>query len=375
VYIKFPEMKKLILICTIGSVLASCGHPENIKETTGLKNSKDTITISSGSSILDKLEKEKIALSQYKFELVTSGTVKAIPNNYALIAAPFAGRITRSFVRLGQEVQAGSPVFEISSPSYYETGKAYYQTKEEMYLAHKNLLRQKDLLKKGVGIQKDLEEAEVNYALKKKDFENAYASLKVFQVDTTNLVLGQPLIVRSPIKGSIVENKIVIGQYIREDSDPVATVTELSNIWVAGQVKEKDIRYITDTAEVGIKLIAFPEKEIKGRIYHINSIIDEDTRSIQVLIECRNTDRIMKPGMYVTAHFDHIVKDAIVIPSSAIYQMDDAGYVFLDLGKNRFLKRKIEILTQDNDKALIKSGLEPGEEIIINGGLYLLGEN
>jgi len=368
-------MRKLILICVTGSVLASCSHNSTIKETTDFKNTEDTITVSANSIILNKLEKQKISASQYKFELITSGTVKAIPNNYALIAAPFAGRITRSFVKLGQEVNAGSPVFEISSPTYYETGKAYYQTKEEMYLAHKNLLRQNDLLKKGVGIQKDLEEAEVNYALKKKDFENAYASLKVFQVDTTDLVLGQPLIVRSPIKGSIVENKIVIGQYIKEDSDPVATVTELSNIWVAGQVKEKDIRYITDTAGVGIKLIAFPEKIIKGRIYHINSIIDEDTRSVQVLIECRNTDRIMKPGMYVTVQFNHIVKDAIVIPSRAIYQMDDAGYVFLDLGKNRFLKRKIEILTQDNDKALIKSGLEPGEEIIINGGLYLLGEN
>lgn len=368
-------MRKLILIFITGSLLASCSHTGTIKETAEVKNTKDTITISPNSNILSKLVKQKISIRQYTFELITSGTVKAIPNNYALIAAPFAGRITRSFVRLGQEVQAGSPVFEISSPTYYETGKAYYQSKEEMYLAHKNLLRQNDLLKKGVGIQKDLEEAEVNYALKKKDFENAYASLKVFQVDTTDLVLGKPLIVRSPIKGSIVENNIVIGQYIKEDSNPVATVAELSNIWVAGQVKEKDIRYITDTAEVGIKLIAFPEKIIKGRIYHINSIIDEATRSIQVLIECKNSDRIMKPGMYVTAQFNHTVKNAIVIPSSAIYQMDDAGYVFLNLGNNRFLKRKIEILTQDNDSALIKTGLEAGDEIIIKGGLYLLEEN
>jgi membrane fusion protein, heavy metal efflux system len=359
----------------MSSVLASCGHTTGSKEAPESKNTGDTITLSPGSSIIRKIENQRISTRRYTYELITSGTVKAIPNNYALIAAPFAGRITKSFVRLGQEVNAGAPVFEISSPTYYETGKAYYQSKEEMYLAYKNLSRQKDLLKKGVGIQKDLEEAEVNYALKKKDFENAYASLKVFQVDTTDLVLGQPLIVRSPIKGSIVENKIVIGQYIKEDSDPVATVAELSNIWVAGQVKEKDIRYITDTAEVGIRLIAFPEKVITGRIYHINSIIDEDTRSIQVLIECKNHDRIMKPGMYVTAQFNHTVDDAIVIPAGAIYQMDDAAYVFLDLGKNKYLKRKIEVLTQDNDSVLIKSGLKPGDDIVINGGLYLMEEN
>jgi len=368
-------MRKLLLLCILATGYASCKHTEPVKESAGIETGKDTIVISSTSPVLNKLEKQIVTVHPYSYQLTTSGIVKAIPNNYALIAAPFAGRITRSFVRLGQEVQAGSPVFEISSPAYYETGKAYYQSKEEMFLAIKNLKRQKDLLARGVGVQKDLEEAEVNYALKKKDFENAYASLKVFQVDTAELVLGQPLIVRSPIKGCIVENNIVIGQYIREDSNPVATVTELSKIWVAGQVKEKDIRYITDTAEVGIQLIAFPEKAIKGRIYHISSVIDEETRSIQVLVECKNSDRIMKPGMYVTAHFNHTIDNAMVIPVKAIYQMDDAGYVFKDLGNNKFLKKKIEILTEDKDSALVKSGLADGDNIIVNGGLYLLDEN
>ena len=40
-----------------------------------------------------------------------SGIVKAIPNHYAEIASPFAGRVTRSFIRLGQKVDKGqSPV-------------------------------------------------------------------------------------------------------------------------------------------------------------------------------------------------------------------------------------------------------------------------
>jgi cobalt-zinc-cadmium efflux system membrane fusion protein len=368
-------MNKYILIFIAVFVFVECKHGNITKQAPDYNITRDTVTISDNSSIINKLEEQKINIRPYTFELTTSGTVKAIPNNYALIAAPFAGRITKSCVRLGQEVKAGAPVFEISSPSYYETGKAYYQTKEEMDLASKNLKRQKDLLSKGVGIQKDLEEAEVNYALKKKDFENAFASLKVYQVDTSDLVLGQPLIVRSPIKGTIVENKIIIGQYIKEDSEPVATVAELSKIWVVGQVKEKDIRYVTDTAEVDIKLIAFPEKVIKGRIYHINSIIDEDTRSVQVLIECENKDKIMKPGMYVTAKFNHTIENAVVIPSKAIFQMDDAGYVFIHIGKNRYLKRKIDILTEDNDSAIVKTGLEEGDEIIVTGGMYLLEQN
>ena len=42
--------------------------------------------------------------------------------------------------------------------------------------------------------------------------------LKVFQIEPEDLVLGQPLIVRSPIAGEIVTDRIVIGQYIKEDA-------------------------------------------------------------------------------------------------------------------------------------------------------------
>ena len=70
-----------------------------------------------------------------------------------------------------------------------------------MELALKSLNREKDLMKNKVGVQKELEEAEVNYELKKKDYENMVAALKVFQINPDEMALGQPLIVRSPIAG------------------------------------------------------------------------------------------------------------------------------------------------------------------------------
>ncbi|MBI5539083.1 MAG: efflux RND transporter periplasmic adaptor subunit [Bacteroidia bacterium] len=365
-------MYKLFMVCIAAMSFVACNQENETLETKNYNVSNDTITITDSSSILKNIETNKVNSRPFTFKLTTAGTVKAIPNNYALVAAPFAGRITKSYVRLGQEVNAGSPIFEISSPTYFETGKDYYQAKEEMYLASKNLKRQNDLLNKGVGVQKEVEEAEVNYALKKKDFENALASLKVFQVDTSDLILGQPLIVRSPIKGTIVENSIVIGQYIKEDSDPVATIAELSKIWVAGQVKEKDIQYINDSTEVEITLLSFPNEIITGHIYHINSIIDEDTRSVQVLIECENKNKIMKPGMYVTVKFINKVDDAIVVPAKAVFQMYDASFVFIHIGKNKYVKQKIEMLTTDKDSAVIKTGLNPNDEIITKGGFYLM---
>lgn len=332
----------------------------------------DTFFVDEKNEILQKLKIEMIIPVPYKKKITISGVVRAIPNYYAEVASPFSGRITKSFVRLGQHVNVDSPIFEISSPSFFEAGKVYYQSKQEFQLAEKNLKRQKDLLANGVGIQKDVEEAEVTYELTKRDFENSISSLSVFHVRPDELVLGQPLIVRSPIQGEIVDNKIVLGQYLKEDAEPVAIVAELSKVWVAAQLKEKDIKLVHQTDEVEISLTGISDSHFKGKVYHISEILDDETRSVQVFIECVNKERDLKPGMYVTAQFSDSSDFSILIPISSVLQMDDSCFVFRQLTRNTFVRCPIIIDGTDNNRVIIKSGLKAGDKIVSLGGTLLL---
>lgn len=367
--------KDRIFYCiVIAMLISACTKTADNQKQTGISTHGDTITVINHSAIAKKLSIQTVKKENYNFGLTTSGAVEAIPNNFAQVAPPFAGRVTKSYVHLGQQVKAGSPIFEISSPMFYETGKAYYQAKQEMELAQKNFKREKDLLNKNVGVEKDMEEAEVNYELKKKDYENALASLKVFQINPSQLVLGQPLIVRSPINGIIVDNKIVIGQYVKDDSDPVATVAQLNKIWVKGQVKEKDIRFIHESDKVDIKPVSFPDRVISGSIYHINNMLDEETRSVGVIIECNNSDMLLKPGMYAAVDFRNSIPGSIAIPSKSVFQMNDNSYVFLQIGENQFLKRTIKAFNIEKDRTIVEGGLEGGDKIVVEGGVYLLDE-
>jgi membrane fusion protein, heavy metal efflux system len=370
--IKNEEMRFPYILLFITIALSACNNKKKSTDTNSYSLLGDTIVLEERTIIQEKIKVETVKIEKYNQKLATSGIVKAIPNNYAQVAAPFSGRILRSFVKLGQHVAVDAPIFEISSPSFFEASKGYYQSKQEMQLASKNLKRQQDLLRNGVGVQRDVEEAEVNFELMKRDYENSIASLKVYHVNPDELVLGQPLIVRSPIKGEIVENNIVIGQYLKEDAEPVAIVAELNKVWVVGQLKEKDINAIHEADSVVIKLPGVPETEILGKVFHISDMLDEATRSVQVFIECDNNDRSMKPGMYVTAQFSEIAQNSILIPSSSVLQMEESSFVFVRLGKNKYLKRSIETAGTDNERIIIKSGLNAGEEIVTEGGFYLL---
>jgi len=364
-------MKKIVYICIVAMATA-CNSKTDFAENKNYTLQGDTIIISDNSVLKSKLSIETVKTELYHKKITTSGIVKAIPNNYAQIAAPFSGRITKSFVKLGQKVKVGSPIFEISSPDFNEACMVYFQAKQEMQLADKNLKRQRDLFENGVGVKKDLEEAEVNFELTKRDFENSIASLNVYNVNSEEIVLGQPLIIRSPIQGEIVENNIVIGQYMKEDAEPVAVVAELSKVWVVGQLKEKDISSIHESDEVEIKLPCLSDKIIKGKVYHISEILDEDTRSVQVFIECDNSDRIMKPGMYVSVQFSNPEEIAMLISEHSVLQQEKSSFVFVHLRDNKYIKRNIEIEGIDNKRLVLKSGLKPNEEIICEGGFYLL---
>lgn len=355
--------------------MTACNVKNDTQQQSEILSAGDTVIISENSNLHNKIKTEIINSELYRTVISTYGIVQAIPNNYAEIAAPFTGRIIKSFVKLGQHVSIDAPVFEISSPSFFEASKLYYQAKQEMQLANKNLKRQLDLYNNGVGIQKDLEEAEVNYKLNKRDYENAIASLKVYKVNPEKLVLGQPLIVRSPIAGDVVQNNIVIGQYLKEDADPVAVVAELSKVWIVGQVKEKDISSIHKSEEVEITAAALSDKLIKGKIYHISDILDEETRSVQVYIECDNSDHSLKPGMYVSVKFIEQPKNSILVPSTSVFQKEEGSFVFIDKGNNKFVKRDVQITGAVDGRILLKSGLNTGEHIVSEGGYFLLEFN
>ncbi|RHJ85431.1 efflux RND transporter periplasmic adaptor subunit [Parabacteroides sp. AM08-6] len=366
-------MKRIYMLLLAAIVLSSCHtNKQDEGDTTDVTLKGDTIQIGVGSPILSRLKTEKVATEPYRMEFSTSGVVKAIPSNYAEIASPFAGRIAKSFVRLGQKVVPGSPIFEISSPDFFETGKAYYQAKQEMELALKSLKREKDLLSNKVGVQKELEEAEVNYELKKKDYENAEAALKVFQINPDELVLGQPLIVRSPIAGEVVKDNIVIGQYLKEDANPVIIIANLNKVWFVAHVKEKDMSLVQALDDVEIHLVALPEQPFSGQIYHISEMLDEETRSVEILIECDNSSRLMKPAMYGTVTLSDKAAEVIRIPTSSILQEEDANYVLVALGNHNYRKQKVTVGKSRDNKTVILSGLKPGDEIVSTGAFYLI---
>ncbi|NLU95512.1 efflux RND transporter periplasmic adaptor subunit [Chitinophaga sp. Ak27] len=363
-------MKKNLI--AVGMLTVTACHPVKQTDTAVTAVSKgDTIALPAGAPLRNNLHTAVVESLPYRLQVSTAGIVKAIPTRYAEIAPPFGGRVTRSYLQLGMKTQPETPLFEISSPAFFAAQKVFFQEKSQLQQAERAWKRQQDLVAHGVGTEKDLEEARTAYEVEKKEYENALMGIRLFKANPGQLSLGQPLVVRAPVAGEVIDNKVVLGQFLKDDAASVATIADLSEVWIAGQVKEKDIRFIHRDDDCDITIAALPGIALKGKVYHINAVVEDDTRSVPVLVTVANPSHALKPGMYATVNFMAPSVLALQIPATALLQGSEAPYVFTVTPDGRYVKRTVVTGSTQDSMLVITSGLREGDRIVTRGASYL----
>ncbi|NLZ94552.1 MAG: efflux RND transporter periplasmic adaptor subunit [Bacteroidales bacterium] len=353
-------------------VLASCSSKKEEQQPTTYTLRGDTIVVDDNSIIAPKLKTTSIKSSSHQLEMFSTGTVRAIPNFYAEIAPPFSGRVTKVYAKLGMKTQPGTPLFEMASSDFTEVQKTLLQAKSELKSAKNNLERQQDLHEHGVAALRDMEEAQTQFDMHQQEYDNAAANLKIYGVNAENFTFGQNLVVSSPIAGEVIVNDVVLGQYITDNDEPHVKIAQLNKVWVVGEVKEKDLGFITQLEEARITLSAYPDKEITGKIYHIDEVVDEDTRSVKVMIECENEDSLLKPGMYVSVKFIDVSRETVLVPAKSVLQYNDRSFVYVEASKGNYIQRFVETGVSVEDNIIITKGLVENESIVTEGAFYLL---
>jgi len=385
-------MKYLVISYTMlyAVFFVACGNHHASKEEADLTFHHDTVVINENAPVLGQIIVQKAQLQDFSAEFRTVGTVRPVAGKLAEIAPPFAGRIVRSFVQLGQKINAGAPVFELGSSEFYEAVKAYYAAQSGNEVAQRNYSRQKELATHGVASQKDLEQAQSEASIARQELELAKASLQIFNIDVTAMSsgitvehsdvgannysptkAGQPLQVVSPIAGEVIKSNITIGSYVKEDAEPLAVVADLSKVWIAALVKEKYFGAITKGDRVEIYIDVQPRKIIWGTIYYIGEMLDEETRSLEVIVACDNATRELKLGMFCEVHFLSAPTQAIILPTTAVMQEQEGDFVFVETAKGRFVRRKVVTEMVFKQTIRIVSGIAEGERVVVEGGIYL----
>lgn len=180
--------------------------------------------------------------------------------------------------------------------------------------------------------------------------------------------------VKSPLSGTVGRLYLDRGSTIGLET-PVALIARMDRVKVEFSIPEKDMVKVSKNQEARIKVDAYPDRIFNGKVTRLSPVVDPMTRSAYAEVFLSNPDHRLKPGMF--AEIDIVVvssKGAVVVPKEAILEELGSGnsFVFLFEGGSA-VKRVIETGISQEEKVEVKSGLSPGEKMVIAGHHYLKG--
>jgi len=366
----------IVLSIVLGALIgpAAIGCHENAERAAAppeLERKGDTLVIPDKSPLRQKLSFGTATNEHFEIRLPVPAVVEPDPSRFAKVYPPLAGRVAKLHVSLGDNVSSGQQLATMDSPDFMAAQNDLIKAKSALALAERNLSRQKDLLEHKVAAQKDVEQAESDFAQAKGEYDRATRRLNSLGLKISEESLGQPLEVFSPVAGRVVDLTSAIGEFRNDATSPLMIVADLSTVWLTASVQEKDISQIKSGEDVEAVFAAYPNEIFHGKVRSIGDLLDPDTRAIKVRVIFANTDGRLRPGMFASVTFIGFTEAAVVVPTSSIVQLGEGTFVFEQVRPWVLQGREVTLGPQHGDRTVIKSGLSSGAGIVIKGGVLL----
>ena len=299
-------------------------------------------------------------------KLVVTGSVYPDVSRTVPVVTLASGRVVDIRARLGDTVKKGQVLLRIRSDDVAGGFDAYRKSVSDELLARKQLDRAKMLYEHGAIATQDLEVAQDTEDDAKVTLDTSTEHLKLLgnDPDHPNGIVD----ITSPVSGQITDQEVVNGSTIQSYSANPFTISDLSDVWIVCDVYENDIPTIGVGQGAEVRLNAYPDTVLKGRVTNIGALLDPTIRTAKVRVEIPNPGTMMRIGMFATATFYGLKKQTYTsVPATAIIHLHDRDWVYMPAPNNMF--QRVEVKSGDqlpNQMAQVLSGLQPGQKVVTN---------
>lgn len=331
-------MKRIIMLSSLCALLYQTGCTAKKEE----KEEEEKYTVTTPLKIDTSFTKEYVS------------QIKSVRN--IEIRAQEKGFLQNIYVDEGQSVKAGQVLFRIM-PKMYEAELLKAQAEEkssEIELQNTKTLADKNIVSKN----------EQAVALAKLQAAKAEVALAKLHLSFTEI--------RAPFDGTIDRIPLKLGSLIDEGA-LLTSLSDNSQMFAYFNVSEPEyLQYETDKkdrAETKVDLLLANGDifKYKGNVEVIESEFDNETGNIAFRARFANTGKLLRNGETGKIQMLVPLKNAIVIPQKATYEVQDKKYVFVVDKNNKVHSQEITITGEIPDLYVVSSGLTESDKILFEG--------
>lgn len=341
---------------------------------------------------------ESVTRGNVEKTVVASGSVESV--NEVDVGAQASGKITKLYVKLGQEIKKGEMIADIDSTTQINTlntkkaalvsYQAQLKAKRTAYdVALSSYNRLSKLYTQKATSLDSLNTAKSTLDNAKAEMEAIEANIKQaeIEVNTAETNVGYTKIT-APMDGTVISVPVSEGQTVNanQTTPTIVTIADLSKMKIKPEISEGDITKVKAGQEVSFTILSDNQT-----VYHsvIDSVDPANTTTsdssstssstssssssttsaiyyyANVLID--NPDRTLRIGMTTENNIKIAnAKDVLLVSNMAIQKRDGKNFVNVLNDKNQPEQREVETGVRNDFHTEIKSGVNEGEKVIVS---------
>ncbi|KAB2814666.1 efflux RND transporter periplasmic adaptor subunit [Phaeocystidibacter luteus] len=321
-----------------------------------------------------------ITVSEVDIPFVTEFPGQVYGINDIPIRARVEGFLEEISFSEGTVVQKGQPLYSIDPLPYQarlnSAKSRLAQAEVEGVRAKNDLDRIRPLAERSAVSKSDLDAAVAGYDASQAQIQAAKA-----EVDLAEIELGYAQI-SAPITGIIGKTQARVGEYVGRSPNPVIlnTVSEIDSFRVEFFVPESQYLILArrrqeiqnsgyeDRVTYSIILSDGEALDVQGRFDFLDRAVERTTGAIRAQVIFPNKDEIVRPGQFVRLRVtEQRINKVVAIPSRAVADLQGQKFVYVINDEGHSERRIVELGSEWDDLVTIRSGLEKGERIILEG--------
>jgi len=163
------------------------------------------------------------------------------------------------------------------------------------------------------------------------------------------------------------------GDYVMEGGT-IVQLADLSTLWAEAQIYTSQFSQLKQDSSAIVRIPELGGETINGRISFINPEIVPDSRINLIRVTIPNKNKRLKPGMSAYVYLSGSDRSSFTLPVDAVIRDSKGATVWIMIGKNTFKNKMVEIGAESDNRIEIKSGLSPGDLVVITGAYLLNSE-